>query len=140
MGERLVGWMGSYGIEKGNPLVFFLFLFVYIDFMPYYSWKASTFSGLKCHCHHLFSLIFCLVYLRVYYYCYIIIMFKKNLIMTQDHIDCLQNLKNKCLVLFGSTLCQIMELLQPKTGNTLKIWFWFLSVFNNLMSSCSWKS
>ena len=32
------------------------------------------------------------------------------------------------------TLCQLMEQLQPKTGNSLAI-FWFLCVFINIISS-----
>ena len=34
---------------------------------------------------------------------------------------CILNLR----VLFGRTLCQLMEHLQPKTGNFLAICFWF---------------
>ena len=82
---------------------------------------------------------FVLVSLCVYYYYYVFLMFQKNLIMKQYRINCMHNTKDNLWVLFGSTLCQPMELLRPKTGNPLEIWFWFLSIFNNLMSSCSRK-
>ena len=57
------------------------------------------------------------------------LMFQRNIIMTHDQINCLHNTNETWRVLFGSTLCQHMELLQPKTGNPLKIWFYFLSWF-----------
>ena len=60
-----------------------------------------------------------------YYYVFLII---KNLIMEQDQINFLHHKKEDCWVLFGITLCNLMDLLQPKTGNPLEIIFWFLSV------------
>ena len=37
--------------------------------------------------------------------------------------------KIELVVLFDSTLCLIMDLLRPKTGNLLALWFWFISIF-----------
>ena len=62
-------------------------------------------------------------------------MFQKNIIVTQEKINFMHNNKEDWWVLFGSMLCQIMEQLRPKTGNPLAIYFWFLSIFINIMSS-----
>ena len=60
-------------------------------------------------------------------------MFKNN-IMAQYHINGLHNTKEGWWVLPGRILCQLMEQLRPKTGNTLKIYFSFI-YFMNIMSS-----
>ena len=62
-------------------------------------------------------------------------MFQKNIIVTQEKINFMHNNKEDWWVLFGSMMCQIMEQLRPKTGNPLAIYFWFLSIFINIMSS-----
>ena len=48
-------------------------------------------------------------------------MFQKNIIMKQDHINFLHNTKEDWLVLIERVLCQLMEQILPKTGNTLEI-------------------
>ena len=49
----------------------------------------------------------------------------KNLILTQENINCLHNTMEDWQVLIGSTLYQLMERIQPKIGNPLAISFGF---------------
>ena len=50
-------------------------------------------------------------------------MLQTNPIMKQNQINCLLNTKENWWVLFGSTSCQLIDMLQPKTGNPIAIWF-----------------
>ena len=53
-------------------------------------------------------------------------MFQTDLIMAQDKIHCRHNKKEDCRVLFGSTLRQLMDQVQPKTGNPLDFFGFFV--------------
>ena len=59
--------------------------------------------------------------------------------MKYYHINFLHKNNYYWRVLFGSTLCELMEQLRPKT-NPLAILFWFLSLFNNIMYSLCLKT
>ena len=105
------------------PWYFSLFLFVYVNVCLPVIEKHNHFSGLKSHHRNLLFLIFCFVFSLVHYYYDVFLLFQTNIIITQDRINCIQNTKENWLVLFWSTPCQIMEVLRPKTGNPMEIWF-----------------
>ena len=67
------------------------------------------------------------------------LMFQTNIIMAQDHINCLHNTKEHWLVFLGRTLCKLMGKLRPETGNPLEIFCLVSLYFINIMSSLCFK-
>ena len=64
-----------------------------------------------------------------FYYYYILLVFLKNLIITQDDINCLHNTKKGWRLLLGIILYQLMEQIRPKIGISLVIVWFSLSIF-----------
>ena len=61
--------------------------------------------------------------LLYYYFYYVFLPFKTNVSMTQYHINFLHNTNEESCVLIGRTVCQIMEKLRHKPGNSLLFCF-----------------
>ena len=67
--------------------------------------------------------------LLYYYFYYVFLPFKTNVSMTQYHINFLHNTNEESCVLIGRTVCQIMEKLRHKPGNSLVfflVYFYFI--------------
>ena len=108
--ERLVRSLSSYGLKQGISWTFFCFsLFNLILCLSVHEkhkqFRVDIPLPQPILRHFLLGFSPCLLLLL----CFPNV--SKNLIMTQDKINCLHNTKENWWALFESTLCQLMELL-----------------------------